>query len=168
MDLRSPLGKVRGLGAAKSGTHHWWMQRVTAVALIPLVIWFAVLVIKSTKGTTGLLDNLASPFNATAMILFLGAMLYHGCLGLRVIIEDYVSCNCGRTFLVIFTNFVTIATAVAVVLSVAFMHFGQAKKSMRDGWRNSSAEKSFFESDKHKRWKQEFYNIMKEERKNGK
>src|SRR4051812_44261898 len=113
MDLRSPLGKVKGLGSAKSGTNHWIMQRLTAIALIPLVVWFVVLVIKASVNAEQLLDYMHSPLNAVAMILFIGVSLYHGASGMRVIIEDYVHCPCGKIFLITFVNFVAVVTSVA-------------------------------------------------------
>ena len=122
MDLRSPLGKVRGLGSAKNGTHHWWLQRVTAIALIPLVIWFVLLVVCASVHTEKLVDYLQRPSSAVLMILFLGVSLYHGALGMRVVIEDYVSCNCGKTFLLIAINFFTVVTAVAMILAVITVH----------------------------------------------
>ena len=126
MDLRSPLGKVKGLGSAHNGTHHWLMQRITAVALIPLVIWFVCLVIQASVSADQLLDYLKRPFHAVAMILFLGTILYHGSLGMRVILEDYVSCKCARMFLIVSVQFVTVITAVAAILSVANLHMGTA------------------------------------------
>jgi succinate dehydrogenase / fumarate reductase membrane anchor subunit len=128
MDLRTPLGKVKGLGSAKSGSHHWWMQRVTAIALIPLVIWFVLNVIKASTSSHNLIDILSSPFNAVGMILFITVALYHGTLGFKVIIEDYVHCGCGKNFLIIASNFFTVVTVVATVLAVIYFHLGGVPK----------------------------------------
>lgn len=91
-DLKTPLKKVRGLGSAKDGTHHFWMQRVTALALIPLVLWFgfsaASLPNASYEAVVAWLD---SPFNATMLVFFLIAGFYHGALGMQVIVEDYIA-----------------------------------------------------------------------------
>ncbi|MCE3232603.1 MAG: succinate dehydrogenase [Rickettsiaceae bacterium] len=122
MDLRTPLAKVKGLGTAHSGVHHWWMQRVTAVALIPLVIWFVILVIRASVNAETLISYLNHPFNAVTMILFIVAMLYHGCLGVQVIIEDYLHCPCGKIGLLTLVRFLTAATALAAILAVIYAH----------------------------------------------
>jgi succinate dehydrogenase / fumarate reductase, membrane anchor subunit len=91
MELRSTLGRVRGLGSAKEGVAHWWAQRTTAVALVPLALWFVASVI----GLAGA-DYVAvaawfkSPFNATLMIVLVIMTFYHAALGLQVVLEDYV------------------------------------------------------------------------------
>lgn len=124
MDLRSNLSKARGLGSAHEGANHWWMQRVTAIALIPLVMWFVSSVIKATSyhGIDGVMYLLSSPFNAITMILFLGTSIYHGTLGIKVIIEDYVHCTCGNKFLDIFTKFVAVISIVAVTFTIFYVH----------------------------------------------
>lgn len=124
MDLRSGLSKARGLGSAHEGVHHWWMQRVSAIALIPLVAWFVVVVIKATKihGIDGVMYLLASPLNAIAMILFLGTAIYHGTLGVKVVIEDYVHCPCGSKFLDIATKFAAVISIVAVTFVILSVH----------------------------------------------
>jgi len=89
--MRSGLGRARGLGAAKAGYHHWWVQRVTAVALVPLTIWF----IFSLIGLLGaphaaVVTWMASPINLVLMLALIVAMFHHMELGLQVVIEDYV------------------------------------------------------------------------------
>src|ERR1700754_1483257 len=90
-NLRSPLGRARGLGSAKEGVHHWWAQRVTAVALIPLTIWFVVSVVRMASGRTDFGFWLDSPVNAAALILFIAVAYHHAALGMQVVLEDYVS-----------------------------------------------------------------------------
>lgn len=91
-DLRTPLKKVRGLGSAQDGTHHFWMQRVTALALIPLVLWFGLSVASLPNASyESVVAWLDSPFNVAMLISFLVAGFYHGALGMQVIIEDYIS-----------------------------------------------------------------------------
>ena len=91
MNLRTPLSRAKGLGSAKEGIGHWWMQRVTSLFLILLVAWGAV-----TIASLGNYDHhhfthwIGQPFNAILMILFLATACYHAALGLQVIIEDYV------------------------------------------------------------------------------
>jgi succinate dehydrogenase / fumarate reductase, membrane anchor subunit len=91
MELRSTLGRVRGLGSAKEGVSHWWAQRTTALALVPLCLWFAASVIGLAGADyTAVVVWFKSPFNATLMILLIGASFYHAVLGLQVVLEDYV------------------------------------------------------------------------------
>lgn len=91
MSLVTPLKKARGLGSAKDGTHHWWMQRVTAVALVPLTLWVAFTVAAMSGAPYAeVLEYFSSPFNVAMMALFLFTGFYHAALGLQVVIEDYV------------------------------------------------------------------------------
>jgi len=92
MDFRPPLARVRGLGSAKAGSHHWWLQRITAVALIPLTFWLIVLLDLSFNAPyQETVAWLASPFNAACIVFWILAVFYHAALGLQVVIEDYVS-----------------------------------------------------------------------------
>jgi succinate dehydrogenase / fumarate reductase membrane anchor subunit len=85
--MRSDLGRVRGLGSAKEGVNHWWMQRLTAIALIPLTLWF-VISIASLSGSnySTTIAWLSSPLVAVFMILLVAATLYHALLGVQVVI----------------------------------------------------------------------------------
>ena len=89
--LRSPLGRALGLGSAKEGVEHWWLQRVTAVALVPLTLWFvAALVVHLGADYQTTVTWLRSPLTAVAMILLVIATFVHMALGVQVVIEDYV------------------------------------------------------------------------------
>jgi succinate dehydrogenase / fumarate reductase membrane anchor subunit len=90
--LRSPLGRVRGLGSAKGGTHHWWMQRVTSMALLPLTIWFA-LSAASLAGASYIetVAWIGRPWNAVLLLATIGLSFHHTAAGLQVIIEDYAN-----------------------------------------------------------------------------
>jgi succinate dehydrogenase / fumarate reductase membrane anchor subunit len=132
MDLRSPLGKVKGLGSAKNGSHHWWMQRVTALALIPLVIWLVYIVLSAVNNDANIVDYMVRPFNAVLMLIFLAASLYHGTLGIRVVIEDYVKCSCMKNFLIIGINFFVTITAVASMVAVITLHIAAFQESKSD------------------------------------
>ena len=104
MSYRSPLARVEGLGAAHSGTAHFWQQRVTAVALIPLAIWFvwSALYLVGAQYDTAI-EFLSQPINAVLMILFIFAVLYHMTLGVQVVIEDYIEHE-GRKLLLLMLN----------------------------------------------------------------
>ena len=91
MSMRSPLGRVRGLGSAKDGTGHWWVQRLTAVALVPLTIGFVISVIGLAGAAHAAFTAwLSSPVVAGLMILLIIATFHHAQLGLQVVIEDYI------------------------------------------------------------------------------
>lgn len=91
MSLQNPLARVRGLGSAKSGTHHFWVQRLTAVALVGLTPWFlwSVLCLLDADAATAR-GFVAQPLNASLLLAFLLALCWHARLGLQVVIEDYV------------------------------------------------------------------------------
>ncbi len=117
--LRTPLKRARNLGSAKSGVQHWWIQRVTATALVALSIWFVVLVL-------GLMDadytiaraTLARPWNAILMIGFLIATFWHAMLGLQVVVEDYVHTHWKEVALLLAIRFLAVLGALASVLAV--------------------------------------------------
>lgn len=90
-DMKTPIAKVRGLGSAKNGTHHWLSHRVTAIANIPLVLFFVVSFVGNAgKGHAEWVAWLKQPLVSVLMILFVANMVYHMRLGLQVLIEDYV------------------------------------------------------------------------------
>lgn len=124
MSLQTPLGRVRGLGSAKEGTHHWWMQRITAVALVPLSIWFVVSLIKLTGADHAAVAAwLASPVTAVLMLLFIVATFHHLQLGLQVVIEDYVHGEAMKIASLLCVKLGSFGLAVAAgfaVLKVAF------------------------------------------------
>lgn len=89
--MRSPLGHAIGLGSAKEGVEHWWTERVTAVALVPLTLWFVASIIAHTgRDYASFIAWVGRPFTTILMILLLIALFYHTALGLQVVIEDYV------------------------------------------------------------------------------
>ena len=90
--LRSPLGRVRGLGSAKGGTHHWWMQRVTSAALLPLTLWFALsAALLAGASYEETVAWIAHPFNAVLLLATLAISFQHTASGLQNILEDYVN-----------------------------------------------------------------------------
>lgn len=89
--MRTPLKVARGMGSSHSGVHHWWLQRVTAVALVPLSIWFLFLLGGMVHASYGdVMAAISQPIHALLLIVFVACMFWHGMLGLQVIIEDYV------------------------------------------------------------------------------
>jgi succinate dehydrogenase / fumarate reductase membrane anchor subunit len=91
MRLRTPISEVRGLGSAKDGTKHWWAQRLTAAALVPLMVWFVVAVIIAASGDyEAARSTMTHPVAAGLWLLCVAALFYHAQLGLQVVIEDYV------------------------------------------------------------------------------
>ena len=122
--LRSPLGRVMGLGSAKEGVAHWWAQRVTAVALIPLLLWFVIEVIGLTGAPrTAVVAWLHGPFAAITTVLMLIAVFYHMALGVQVVIEDYVHSEWSKITLLILNKFfcaILAAAGIFAVLRIAF------------------------------------------------
>ncbi len=124
-NLRSPLGRARGLGSAKEGLHHWWMQRLTSVALIPLTIWFVVSVIGlAGTGWEDFMQWMSSPIHATIMILFLAVSFHHAQSGMQVVLEDYVSSHGTRIAAIIAVKFICTALAVLSIISILIVAFG--------------------------------------------
>jgi len=119
MDYQSPLAKVRGLGSAKSGTSHWWMQRVTAVALIPLsfrLITFLDLCLNAPYQET--VDWLSSSFNAVCIMSWIMAVFYHSALGLQVVIEDYVAAEGPKIISIWAVNLVFLFLALMALIAL--------------------------------------------------
>ncbi len=117
--MRTNLGRVRGLGSAKEGVHHWWMQRLTAIALVPLILWFvASLAGLAGAGHTETVEWLGSPLVAIAMILMVVATLYHAALGVQVVIEDYVHHEGLKFFWLIAVKFIFLIFGMAAVFSL--------------------------------------------------
>lgn len=122
--IRSPLNRARGAGSARSGTHHWWLQRLTSVALIPLVLWLLscidCLVNPGYQQTVMWLNN---PFVAIVMLLFIVFGFYHAALGLQVVIEDYVHKKGWKTGLLILSHLAFFAMAVASIFALMVINF---------------------------------------------
>ncbi|MCX7067757.1 MAG: succinate dehydrogenase, hydrophobic membrane anchor protein [Methylococcales bacterium] len=119
MPYRTPLSRARGLGSAQAGSHHWWMQRVTAVALIPLS-FAAIRLLNLSIGApfAETLAWLAAPLHSTLIIAWLLAVFYHAALGLQIVIEDYVAVE-GMKITAIWTvNIIFFLLALAGVLAV--------------------------------------------------
>lgn len=122
--LRTPLARAKGLGAAKEGIGHWWHQRLTAAALVPLTLWFcfSIAALPGAEFESVRLW-LTTPLNAVLSIVTIAVALYHGYLGVQVIVEDYVQTTWARVGLIVGSGFVALllgAGAMFAVLLVAF------------------------------------------------
>ena len=119
MSLRTPLGKVLGRGSAGEGVSHWWTQRVTAVAFLPLTAWFAIsLVTHALQSYEVMRGWLAQPYVAVLTILLVLTLALHSKLGIEVIVEDYVHGKVAKTTLLLLSTFVHVAAAVAAVFAI--------------------------------------------------
>lgn len=118
--LRSPLGHARGLGSAKSGTEHWWHQRLTAIALIMLSVYVVMtfLCAVTIGGYQTAIDWLQSPITATFLILFILVGFHHAAAGMQVVIEDYMHCESAKLAAIIATKFFAAAFALLGTLAV--------------------------------------------------
>ena len=123
--MRSPLAEARGLGAAKDGVGHWWAQRVSALALVPLSLWLvASLVAMTGAGHAEVSAWLARPWVAVTLVLTLFATFYHLKLGLQVVVEDYVEGRITRTALELLVTFAAIALGTGAVFAVLKVALG--------------------------------------------
>ncbi|MFT5703287.1 MAG: succinate dehydrogenase / fumarate reductase membrane anchor subunit [Rickettsiales bacterium] len=109
--------------STKTGSHSWLMQRISAIALIPLVIWLILSVMKIVADPINLMPIFfAYPLNAFMSILFVAFSLYHGSLGMKEVIEDYVSNKFKKHFYIMLINFLSIVTGTAVVVAILRLH----------------------------------------------
>jgi len=124
-DLRTKLARVKGLGAAHHGVSHWWLQRVTAIALIPMSLWFVASLITAllTPDVLKVAEWFASPINAGIMILMIIALFLHAKLGVQVVIEDYVHGHFSKYLLLLLNIFFCYSFAALSILAVLKLHF---------------------------------------------
>lgn len=122
--MRSPLGRARGLGSAKEGVTAWWLERVMAVALVPLTLWFtASLIVLSGRDYPAFVTWLRTPLAALLMVLLLIALFSHLTLGLQVVIEDYVHSS-AKIPALLAARFACFALGVAGILATLRIAFG--------------------------------------------
>jgi len=119
-DFRTPIGRARGLGSAKSGTGHFWWQRVTAIVLAVLVPWLVGTLVSFIGADLGtVLATLAKPFDAILFAVFTLALFWHAKLGMQVVIEDYVHNRAVEIALQLLTTFLCVLGALASLYAIA-------------------------------------------------
>lgn len=123
-NLRTPLSQVKGLGSAKEGTTHFWRQRLTALVLIPLTLWFGFSVAAMPVDYTTLVSTIQNPAVMVGLIILIIATFYHAQLGLQIIIEDYVSSHSKRMVSIILINFLCLLLGVIGVVAVLKIALG--------------------------------------------
>lgn len=123
--MRSRLGKVKGLGSAHHGVAHWWQQRVTSVALIPLSIWFVASLISTllSPNVIHVAEWFSSPLNSMFTILLIIVTFIHAKLGAQVVIEDYIKCPVTKYSSLLLNSFLCYALAAISILAVLKLHF---------------------------------------------
>lgn len=123
--LRSPMGRVLGLGSAGDGTEHWWTQRVTSVAVLVLGLWFLLaLQFLPGLGHEDIVAWLARPWNAVLMLLLIGTLAVHSDLGVQVVIEDYVHQPFLKTASLVLQRFAHVLVSAAAAFAVLRIAFG--------------------------------------------
>ncbi len=123
--MKTPLGRVRGLGSAKSGTEHFWMQRVTAIANVPLVIFLIIFIVSHLGAPRAdMLASIGNPLVATPLALATVSILWHMRLGLQTVIEDYAQGSAAKLISLLINNFFTAGLGVAALYAILKMSFG--------------------------------------------
>ncbi|PWV98319.1 succinate dehydrogenase subunit D [Hoeflea marina] len=125
MSMRTPLSRVRGLGSAHEGTDHFWRQRLTAVANIPLMLFFVIFLVRYSDATHAeVVAALANPFVAVVFGLMLVSGLFHMRLGMQIVLEDYVHGEGAKIVVLMLNTFFTIAVGAVALFAVLKLGFG--------------------------------------------
>jgi succinate dehydrogenase / fumarate reductase membrane anchor subunit len=123
--LRTPLKNVRGLGSAQSGVRHWWLQRLTAVALVPLSLWFLCAAAGLAHADYATVRAaIGQPVHAVLLVALVVSLFWHGALGLQVVIEDYIHTRWQEVALQIAVRFGAFLAAVACIFAIARIALG--------------------------------------------
>lgn len=124
MSINAPLKDAKGLGSAKEGSHHFWVQRVSAIALIPLVFWFACSILEIIGAPIfSAKDWVGQSHNALLLMLFVSTAIYHAYLGMQTVFEDYVSCKCAKVAIMVVMQLGFILLAAATIFSILIIYF---------------------------------------------
>ena len=127
MKMETPLGRVRGLGSARSGAVHWWHERLTSISTLLLLIWFFVSLLRLPDFQyTTVAAWLAAPLAAVPMLLLIVSVFWHLSSGLRVVVEDYVHEEGGKLFWIVLINFASLFAAGLCIFAVLRIAFGSA------------------------------------------
>ena len=125
MSMRSPLGRVRGLGSSNDGAHHWLAQRLTGLALLPLGLWFVYSIVGLAGADLPTVTAWVGRHgNPVILIMLILAMFHHAQLGLQVVIEDYVHAESSKVFLIIVTKFMAVLLGASCIFAVLRLTFG--------------------------------------------
>lgn len=125
MSLKTPLAKARGLGSAKEGVHHWWVQRLSGAALVPLTLWFVFSIVTMTGSDYAAVTAwAAAPVNTVLLVLLVATTFHHTHLGLQVVIEDYVHNGFWKLVLLIGIKWLSVILSVAAIIAVLKVAFG--------------------------------------------
>jgi succinate dehydrogenase / fumarate reductase membrane anchor subunit len=128
MSMETPIARVRGLGSAKAGAHHWWLERLSSVALLVLFVWLIASILRLPDLSYGTMREwLADPLAALPMLLLVATTFWHSKMGMQVIIEDYVHEAGNKAFAITVLNFFMIGgagLALFAVLKIAFAATG--------------------------------------------
>jgi succinate dehydrogenase / fumarate reductase membrane anchor subunit len=125
MSLKTPLGRVLGLGSAKEGTDHWWAQRVSAVALVLLGVWFVISLLRLESLTyLDVIRFVGVPLNAVLLSLLSLTLAYHSYLGVQVVIEDYVHAPGAKVVSLLLSRFAHVLVAIAAVYAILVIGIG--------------------------------------------
>ena len=123
--MNSPLKSARGLGSAKDGTHHWMVQRLTAVALIPLVLWFVYGIASNFSADyVSVVQWIALPWNTVLLVGFVAAGFWHSALGVQVVLEDYVADEFRKVSLLVISKLLHAPLGLAAIIAVLKISFG--------------------------------------------
>ena len=125
MRMETPIARVRGLGSARSGAHHWWLERLTSVSTLLLFVWFVVSLLRlPSLDYSAVTEWLSAPLGAVPMLLLIVSTFWHLKLGLQVVIEDYVHEEGMKFFSITLLNFFTIAVGALAFFAVLRIAFG--------------------------------------------
>jgi succinate dehydrogenase / fumarate reductase membrane anchor subunit len=117
--MRTPLGRVRGLGSARSGVHHWWLMRLTSAALLPLTLWFTIsAAMLAGAGHAATVEWIGRPWNAVLLLVTIGLTFHHTAAGVQVIIEDYANQEWVKLAAILAVKAISLLLALAAALAV--------------------------------------------------